>query len=91
MTPHLSVFQRLLVTLLSSCVTAMVMQDWRQTLWSQIQTELMEDGAKNFVKEVKSLSKKVGRWCLLLASSVRALLDRQQEMLVDECPCPLSL
>eukprot|EP00877_Chromochloris_zofingiensis_P015255 jgi/Chrzof1/9984/Cz04g22250.t1 len=34
-------------------------QAWRQTLWKDIQTEVMEEGAKNFVKEVKSLSKKV--------------------------------
>lgn len=34
--------------------------DWRQTLWEEIRTDLMEDGAKNFVKEVKSLNKKVG-------------------------------
>lgn len=34
-------------------------QDWRQTLWNDIKTEVMEDGAKAFVKEVKSLSKKI--------------------------------
>ena len=33
---------------------------WRETLWSEIKTDEMEDGAKNFVKEVKSLNKKVG-------------------------------
>lgn len=32
---------------------------WKQTLWSNIDTTVMEDGAKNFVKEVKSLNKKV--------------------------------
>lgn len=34
-------------------------QDWRQTLWSAINTDLMDEGAKNFVKEVKALPKKV--------------------------------
>lgn len=34
-------------------------QDWRQTLWSDIRTDIMEEGAKQFVKEVKSLHKKV--------------------------------
>ena len=33
--------------------------DWKDTLWSDIRTEVMEDGAKTFVKEVKSLHKKV--------------------------------
>lgn len=32
---------------------------WRSTLWSDIKTEIMEEGTKNFVKEVKSLNKKV--------------------------------
>ena len=35
------------------------MQVWRSTLWSDIKTEIMEEGTKNFVKEVKSLNKKV--------------------------------
>ena len=29
-------------------------------MWADIQTEVMEDSAKNFVKETKSLSKKIG-------------------------------
>lgn len=33
--------------------------DWKKTLWNDIRTDLMEDGAKNFVKEVKSLNKLV--------------------------------
>eukprot|EP00891_Asterochloris_glomerata_P001316 jgi/Astpho2/1316/Aster-06188 len=43
-------------------VSAMVEQQftvWRSTLWSDIKTEIMEEGTKNFVKEVKSLNKKV--------------------------------
>lgn len=32
-------------------------QSWRQTLWNNINTELMEEGAKAFVKEVKGLPK----------------------------------
>lgn len=34
-------------------------QAWRATLWNDIRTEVMEDGAKQFVKEVKMLNKKV--------------------------------
>jgi len=36
------------------------LQTWKQTLWSNINTEEMEEGAKNFVKEVKALPKRVG-------------------------------
>ena len=36
-----------------------LLQEWRQTLWAHIKTDLMEDGTKNFVKEVKALNKKV--------------------------------
>ena len=32
---------------------------WRETLWNDIKTDLMEDGAKVFVKEVKSLPKNI--------------------------------
>ena len=32
---------------------------WRNTLWADIKTDEMEEGAKGFVKEVKGLSKKV--------------------------------
>jgi dynein heavy chain len=35
------------------------MQAWKQTLWTDIKTEEMEEGAKNFVKEVKMLPKRV--------------------------------
>lgn len=42
-----------------SRVRAFAVQDWRQTLWSDIRTDVMEEGAKQFVKEVKSLHKKV--------------------------------
>ena len=35
--------------------------EWRQTLWNDIRTEVMEDGAKGFVKDVKALNKKVGK------------------------------
>lgn len=34
-------------------------QDWRTTLWADIRTDLMEEGAKAFVKEVKSLPKRI--------------------------------
>eukprot|EP00879_Flechtneria_rotunda_P017284 GHRR01018106.1.p1 GENE.GHRR01018106.1~~GHRR01018106.1.p1 ORF type:complete len:1124 (+),score=375.49 GHRR01018106.1:243-3374(+) len=34
-------------------------QAWRKTLWSNISTEEMEEGAKNFVKEVKALPKRI--------------------------------
>lgn len=34
-------------------------ETWRGTLWSAINTEAMEDGAKSLVKEVKALPKKV--------------------------------
>ncbi len=36
------------------------MQQCRNTLWSEIKTEEMEEGAKGFVKEVKGLPKQVG-------------------------------
>jgi hypothetical protein len=32
---------------------------WRDTLWADIRTDLMEEGAKAFIKEVKGLHKKV--------------------------------
>ncbi len=35
---------------------------WKSTLWSDIRTDVMEEGAKNFVKEIKSLNKKVNGW-----------------------------
>jgi dynein heavy chain len=35
------------------------LQDWKQTLWNDIKTDQMEEGAKNFVKEVKALPKRV--------------------------------
>lgn len=34
-------------------------QAWRETLWNDIRTEVMEDGAKGFIKDVKSLNKKI--------------------------------
>ena len=34
-------------------------QDWKTTLWADIRTDLMEEGAKAFVKEVKSLPKRI--------------------------------
>lgn len=37
------------------------LQDWKQTLWNDIKTDQMEEGAKNFVKEVKALPKRVRR------------------------------
>ena len=40
-------------------ITQYGLQVWRSTLWSDIKTEVMEEGTKNFVKEVKSLNKKV--------------------------------
>lgn len=40
--------------------------DWRDTLWNDIRTDIMEDGAKAFVKEVKGLNKKVGRGLLVV-------------------------
>jgi dynein heavy chain len=39
------------------------LQTWKQTLWSDIKTEEMEEGAKNFVKEVKALPKRVRLSC----------------------------
>ena len=45
---------------------------WRATLWSEIRTEEMEEGAKGFVKEVKGLSKKVVRaWVMVLGQCSR--------------------
>lgn len=41
------------------CLCCMIMQTWRQTLWSDINTSEMEEGAKQFVKEIKALPKKV--------------------------------
>lgn len=35
------------------------LQDWKQTLWNDIKTDQMEEGTKNFVKEVKALPKRV--------------------------------
>lgn len=35
------------------------LQVWRQTLWTDIKTEVMEEGTKAFVKEVKALPKAV--------------------------------
>ena len=35
------------------------LQVWRQTLWTDIKTEIMEEGTKAFVKEVKALPKAV--------------------------------
>ena len=32
---------------------------WRQTLWTDIRTDVMEEGTKAFVKEVKALPKAV--------------------------------
>lgn len=40
-------------------VPCFILQTWKQTLWSDIKTEEMEEGAKNFVKEVKALPKRV--------------------------------
>ena len=48
-------------------------QVWRQTLWTDIRTDVMEEGTKAFVKEVKALPKavrdedcfKVGTWELI--------------------------
>jgi len=36
-----------------------VKQVWRQTLWTDIRTDVMEEGTKAFVKEVKALPKAV--------------------------------
>ncbi|KAK9817742.1 hypothetical protein WJX72_001478 [[Myrmecia] bisecta] len=33
--------------------------EWRNTLWSDIKTDVMEDGCKAFVKEVKALPKRI--------------------------------
>lgn len=41
------------------------LQAWKQTLWSDVKTEEMEEGAKNFVKEVKALPKGVRPPCNL--------------------------
>ena len=35
------------------------LQVWRQTLWTNVKTEVMEEGTKAFVKEVKALPKAV--------------------------------
>lgn len=42
------------------CLHTVLLQAWRQTLWSSISTQEMEEGAKQLQKEVKSLPKKVG-------------------------------
>lgn len=34
-------------------------QVWRQTLWTDIRTDVMEEGTKAFVKEVKGLPKAI--------------------------------
>ena len=34
-------------------------QVWRQTLWTDIRTDVMEEGTKSFVKEVKALPKQI--------------------------------
>lgn len=36
-----------------------LLQDFRETLWDDIQTDVMEDAAKAFVKDVKSLPKRI--------------------------------
>lgn len=36
-----------------------LLQVWRQTLWTDIRTDVMEEGTKAFVKEVKALPKAV--------------------------------
>ena len=41
----------------TSSLCELQFQSWRQTLWADIHTEIMEDGAKGFVKEVKGLPK----------------------------------
>lgn len=43
----------------TSMLVELQFADWRSTLWNDIRTDVMEDGAKNFVKEVKSLNKKI--------------------------------
>lgn len=34
-------------------------QVWRETLWTGIRTDVMEEGTKSFVKEVKALPKQI--------------------------------
>jgi dynein heavy chain, axonemal len=34
-------------------------KDWRSTLWADIKTDIMEEGAKAFVKDVKALPKRI--------------------------------
>ena len=36
-----------------------IVQVWRQTLWTDIRTDVMEEGTKAFVKEVKALPKAI--------------------------------
>jgi dynein heavy chain, axonemal len=35
------------------------MQDWKRTLWADIRTDVMEEGAKSLLKEVKGLPKRI--------------------------------
>jgi len=37
-------------------------EEWKQTLWAQINTEAMEEHAKQLQKDVKALNRKVRIW-----------------------------
>jgi dynein heavy chain len=43
----------------TSSLVELQFKDWRKTLWDNIRTDMMEDGTKSYVKDVKSLPKKV--------------------------------
>ena len=60
---------KLLVTVLDT-----PSQVWRQTLWTNVKTEVMEEGTKAFVKEVKALPKAVrDEDCFKVGTSVSDL------------------
>ena len=66
-----------------------ILQVWRQTLWTDIRTDVMEEGTKAFVKEVKALPKavrdedcfKVGALVYLTCICTDAQICRDQRIL----------
>jgi dynein heavy chain len=43
----------------TSALVEQQFSDWRTTLWGDIRTDMMEDGTKGYVKDVKGLPKKI--------------------------------
>jgi hypothetical protein len=62
---------------------------WRETLWNDIRTDLMEEGAKSFVKEVSGPLDGCPSWdpCVMKGhSAVRKQLSNvNSETLSSEC------